>query len=117
MEDASQVVNFAKPSIGTQLGILATPTRMTQSTASMVTTGIKRFSCSPPADGLLSGGLPRGHILEVSGPPGTLKESVGLLMAKSFVSESEGVLFVGMKYRCVQPFRNRIIHLFQTHKI
>jgi len=36
----------------------------------------------------------RGHILEVSGPPGTIKEAVGLGVVRSFTERNEQVLFV-----------------------
>jgi len=49
----------------------------------------------PPVDKLLNGGLTRGHILEVSGPPGTMKEAVGVGTVRTFVERKEHVLFVG----------------------
>jgi RAD51-like protein 2 len=53
-----------------------------------------RTACSP-VDRLLSGGLKRGDILEISGPPGTTKDVLAVNVAKSFVEASEGVIFVG----------------------
>jgi RAD51-like protein 2 len=56
----------------------------------------QKFSTQcPPIDKLLNGGLTRGHILEVSGPPGTMKEAVGINVIRSFVEKNEHVLFVG----------------------
>lgn len=49
-----------------------------------------------PVDKLLGGGLTRGHILEVSGPPGTMKEAIGLGVVQSFVESDEHVVVVGM---------------------
>lgn len=49
----------------------------------------------PPIDKLLGGGLPRGHILEISGPPGTPKESIATNIVQSFVDLNLEVLFVG----------------------
>lgn len=74
---------------------LALLSPLTQSAASMVKK-LERFSTyCPPVDKLLSGGLMRGHVLEVSGPPGTPKELVAMNIARSFVENNEGVLFVG----------------------
>jgi RAD51-like protein 2 len=50
---------------------------------------------SSAIDKLLSGGIQRGHVLEVSGPPGTPKELVATSIATSFVEAGEGVIFVG----------------------
>jgi len=56
----------------------------------------KRFSSScAPLDKLLGGGLPSGHVLELSGPPGTTKEILSIKFASSAVSSNEQVLFVG----------------------
>lgn len=46
-------------------------------------------------DELLSGGLSRGQILEISGPPGTPKEVVAANIVTSFVEAGEEVLFIG----------------------
>lgn len=68
---------------------------MTQS-ASSIASAMRKFSTQcPPVDRLLSGGLPRGHLLEISGPPGTPKESITINLVKSFLEADEGVLFVG----------------------
>ena len=37
----------------------------------------------------------RGYILEVSGPPGTMKGAVGVGFVQSFLERKEEVLFVG----------------------
>ena len=56
----------------------------------------QKFSTRSTAiDGLLTGGLLRGHILEISGPPGTPKEVVATNVATSFVEAGEEVLFIG----------------------
>ncbi|KAF7316114.1 Rad51 domain-containing protein [Mycena indigotica] len=51
-----------------------------------------------PLDKLLDGGLPRGSILELSGPPGTPKGAIAMGMVKHFVSspdtEREEVVFL-----------------------
>ncbi|KAH7907948.1 hypothetical protein BJ138DRAFT_1158770 [Hygrophoropsis aurantiaca] len=48
-------------------------------------------------DKLLGGGIPRGHILEISGPPGCIKESLALDFVRSFVECGEEVIFVDMQ--------------------
>jgi RAD51-like protein 2 len=56
----------------------------------------KRFlSSCEPLDGLLGDGLPCGHILELSGPPGTTKESLVVKFVANAVSSNDQVLFVG----------------------
>jgi RAD51-like protein 2 len=56
----------------------------------------QKFSTRSTAiDKLLSGGLSRGHILEISGPPGTSKEVVAANVVTSFVEAGEEVLFIG----------------------
>ena len=69
----------------------ASSTSIAKSTSDKFSTG-----CSA-IDKLLGGrGLPRGCILEVSGPPGCGKESVAVGVVRSFLERGEGVLFVGM---------------------
>ncbi|THH13359.1 hypothetical protein EW146_g6847 [Bondarzewia mesenterica] len=55
----------------------------------------KRFSSScAPLDRLLEGGLVRGHVLEISGPPGTHKERLAVDFVRQAVDANEAVLFV-----------------------
>ncbi|KII87852.1 hypothetical protein PLICRDRAFT_112094 [Plicaturopsis crispa FD-325 SS-3] len=70
------------------------PPSMTQSAASLVVTSNKFATRCRPVDALLSGGLTRGNILEISGPPGTPKEAIALNLVKSFVEADEEVLFI-----------------------
>lgn len=65
---------------------------MVQYHATMYNTGFT------PIDKLLDGGLKRGFVLELSSPPGTCKESLTLGMARAFVDNNQGVLFVGELY-------------------
>ena len=44
---------------------------------------------------LIGGGLQRGHILEISGPPGSLKESIALGFVRAIVESGQEVIFVG----------------------
>jgi len=74
--------------------ILTTSVTLTQSAASLSANTHRFSSHCTPIDKLLNGGLTKGHILEVSGPPGTLKEAVGVGFVRSFVERQEDVLFV-----------------------
>lgn len=56
---------------------------------------------------ILGGGLPRGHILEISGPPGSFKESLALDFVRTFVKADERVIFVGT--HLVIPSTSRIL--------
>ncbi|KAI0066876.1 hypothetical protein BV25DRAFT_1848315, partial [Artomyces pyxidatus] len=68
-----------------------------QSAAQLVASSFKFPSSCPPLDALLDGGLLRGHILEISGPPGTAKETFAIDYARSAVKLNQGVLFVDMQ--------------------
>lgn len=54
------------------------------------------FHCCPLVDKLLGGGLARGNILELSGPPGTSKSALVLGLVKDFVERGEEVLVLGI---------------------
>jgi RAD51-like protein 2 len=53
-----------------------------------------------PLDKLIGGGLPRRHVLELSGPPGTPKGAIAVGIVKAFLKDSadEEVLFLGKLY-------------------
>lgn len=53
------------------------------------------FHCCSPIDNLLGGGLARGHILELSGPPGTPKGNLALGLIRDFIGRDEEVLMLG----------------------
>ena len=80
--------------------ILATqaPTRrmapLTQSAALMVENTVYSTKYRQ-LDTLLDGGIKQGFILELSGPPGCLKETIAINVVSSFVEASRHVLFVG----------------------
>ncbi len=63
--------------------------RLQQSGSQRVQTGCAAL------DALLDGGLSRGHILEISGPPGSPKEKLVVKIASIFAEAGEDVLFVG----------------------
>lgn len=43
----------------------------------------------------MGGGLPSGHVLELSGPPGAAKETLATKFASDAVLSNDQVLFVG----------------------
>ena len=47
-------------------------------------------------DTLLDGGLKRGLVLEISGPPGSCKEALAVNFTKSVLKRKQRILFVGM---------------------
>lgn len=64
--------------------------------AAVVMKSTRKFSTRwPPLDKLLEGGLLQGHILELSGPPGSPKETIAIDIAASFLEAGENVIFVG----------------------
>ncbi|KAF5379050.1 hypothetical protein D9615_005992 [Tricholomella constricta] len=72
---------------------LAPPT-LTQSAASLANTAEKILTGFPPLNDILSGGLARGQILEISGPPGTPKEAIAINIAASFIGGGHEVIFL-----------------------
>ncbi|KAG2154179.1 uncharacterized protein EDB93DRAFT_1133115 [Suillus bovinus] len=67
---------------------------LSQSLASLISRS-QIFACSYAAvNTALGGGLPRGHILEISGPPGSFKETLALDYARIFVEANEEVIFI-----------------------
>ncbi|EKM76697.1 hypothetical protein AGABI1DRAFT_78115 [Agaricus bisporus var. burnettii JB137-S8] len=68
---------------------------LTQS-AAVIMKSARTFSTHwEPLDELLEGGLVQGHILELSGPPGSPKENIAIDIVSSFLDAGEEVLFVG----------------------
>lgn len=67
---------------------------LSQSLASLISRS-QIFACSYAAvNTALGGGLPRGRILEISGPPGSFKETLALDYTRIFVEANEEVIFV-----------------------
>jgi RAD51-like protein 2 len=52
-----------------------------------------------PLDKLLGGGVRRGHVLEISGPPGSPKEVLLLKVVLAFVELGKEVVFLGKSLR------------------
>ncbi|KAF9233192.1 hypothetical protein BU15DRAFT_54218 [Melanogaster broomeanus] len=83
---------------------------LSQSVASLSRANL--LTCNYPAvNKILGGGLPRGHILEISGPPGSFKEAVISDFVRIFVEAGEEVIFVDMQ-NMTSP--EAISGLFQT---
>lgn len=90
---------FAASRHASTSSISASTLPLTQSAASLQAISVNRFSTRcQPMDNLLGGGLMRGQILELSGPPGTMKEAVAVGVVQSFVQKGEEVLFVGQLF-------------------
>ncbi|KXN80588.1 hypothetical protein AN958_10409 [Leucoagaricus sp. SymC.cos] len=68
---------------------------LTQSVATIVNSTRRISTRWAPLDKLLKGGLTRGHILEISGPPGCPKERISVDIVSSVLDAGEGVIFVG----------------------
>ncbi|XP_006463214.1 hypothetical protein AGABI2DRAFT_186863 [Agaricus bisporus var. bisporus H97] len=69
---------------------------LTQS-AAVIMKSARTFSTHwEPLDELLEGGLVQGHILELSGPPGSPKENIAIDIVSSFLDAGEEVLFVDL---------------------
>jgi hypothetical protein len=78
-----------------RLPIMLSFTPLGRSAAELISIN-KRFPSScVPLDRLLGDGLPAGHVLELSGPPGTAKETLAIKVASGAVSSDDQVLFVG----------------------
>ncbi|EDR08261.1 uncharacterized protein LACBIDRAFT_294395 [Laccaria bicolor S238N-H82] len=66
-------------------------------------------------DKILQGGVSRGHILEISGPPGSPKELVAMKIVSSFVNAREEVLFVGLAKDC--PNAAQLVYHTSVHTL
>ncbi|KAG1823372.1 uncharacterized protein BJ212DRAFT_1323757 [Suillus subaureus] len=67
---------------------------LSQSLASLISRS-QSVACSYAAvNTALGGGLPRGRILEISGPPGSFKETLALDYTRIFAEANEEVIFI-----------------------
>ncbi|EIW55006.1 P-loop containing nucleoside triphosphate hydrolase protein [Trametes versicolor FP-101664 SS1] len=82
---------------------------MTQSAAAMMGTTTQYSTACAPLDRLLGGGLKRGHILEINGPPGSGKEQIAANAVTSFVDANQEVLFVDMQNMVLPATIKRIL--------
>ncbi|KAF8155556.1 P-loop containing nucleoside triphosphate hydrolase protein [Crassisporium funariophilum] len=67
---------------------------LTQSAAALTQHSQKIATKCAALDRVLEGGLSRGNIVEISGPPGCIKEKLALNIVASFVEEGEEVIFI-----------------------
>ncbi|KAF5389588.1 hypothetical protein D9757_004081 [Collybiopsis confluens] len=76
----------------------------TQSAAAMIGSSMQKSRVNPtncpPVDALLGGGLMEGHILDISGPPGSPKDLILLNLVRSCVETRKKVLFVDCQDMC-----------------
>ena len=71
----------------------------TQPAAALLDSVNDVFRSSPPINNLLGGGLRRGHVLELLGPPGTPKTTLILETIRDFIENREDVLIIGICLR------------------
>ncbi|KAH7886993.1 hypothetical protein F5I97DRAFT_1807216 [Phlebopus sp. FC_14] len=108
-ETVDDLAGISAEALSKELGIAITDCRdlisatqapkgppMSQSVSSMSRTNIVKCSY-PCVNKVLGGGLPRGHILEISGPPGCFKETLACDFARTFVEVEEEVIFTDMQ--------------------
>jgi RAD51-like protein 2 len=70
-------------------------TPLGRSAAELISINKRFLSSCAPLDKLLGDGLPAGHVLELSGPPATAKESLAIKFVSGAVSSNDQILFVG----------------------
>jgi predicted ATP-dependent serine protease len=69
--------------------------------ASALLTKRAAFGCGVPSlDGLMNGGLKKGEVLEISGPPGSGKTQLALQFVKQAISAGDEVLVMGTSHIC-----------------
>ena len=78
---------------GTQIGNFP----VSQSAAVMLQQSPRVKTRCAALDQILDGGLRRGHILEISGPPGSPKEKLVINIISVFAEAEEDILFVGKR--------------------
>jgi predicted ATP-dependent serine protease len=84
---------------------------MTQSAAVLVRHSLKTSTKCSSLDKVLEGGISRGHVLELSGPPGTAKEQLLMNIVAAFVEVNEEVIFIG-RYSTLPTTRNPYKNVF-----
>ncbi|TCD63491.1 hypothetical protein EIP91_005350 [Steccherinum ochraceum] len=113
LETVADITAASEETLSKELGIspdltqkiyMATQTQrahgltQTQTAAVMVGANSKKYSSfCRPLDAILDGGIRRGSIIEVSGPPGSPKEHIAANITLSFLEEKEEILFVDMQ--------------------
>ncbi|PPQ69673.1 hypothetical protein CVT24_001206 [Panaeolus cyanescens] len=67
---------------------------LTQKASDMLKMPTRISTSFTALDNVLGGGLVKGHILEISGPPGSIKEKVGLQICSTFLNSGNDVLIL-----------------------
>ncbi|PPQ96132.1 hypothetical protein CVT26_004767 [Gymnopilus dilepis] len=67
---------------------------LTQPVARLVEGEVRLLTRCPTLDKFLDGGLPHGHVLEVSGPPGSPKELLSINILASALERNDEVIFI-----------------------
>lgn len=71
---------------------------LTQKASTMLNPSPKVSTNFAALDNILGGGLQRGHILEISGPPGSLKEKVALQICSVFLESGDDIIVLGKRW-------------------
>ena len=90
MQQAEDIINRCQ-----NMHIITGSVPMTQSASLMLEHSEQVNTQCAGLDTVLDGGLKRGRILEISGPPGSPKEKLLIEIACVFAKAEAGVLFVG----------------------
>ena len=80
------------------VGGSSTQPPLTQPASTLATSPQQVSSKCIPLDNLLGEGVPRGHVIEISAPPGSPKEALILKIVVAFVELGLEVVFLG-KFR------------------
>ncbi|KAJ7247927.1 hypothetical protein B0H12DRAFT_1235160 [Mycena haematopus] len=85
------------------------PEKLANASAVASSSGPRIVTNCSPIDKLLGGGLPRRHVLEISGPPGTPKAAIAVGIVKSFLkcSSDEEILFLGERQHRIAGCANQ----------
>jgi RAD51-like protein 2 len=80
--------------------------------ASSLLTNRAAFGCGVPSlDSLINGGLKKGEVLEISGPPGSGKTQLALEFVKAAVSAGDEVLVMGTSHTYYVVLQNKVLEL------
>lgn len=92
-EVAKRIINIRDATVP---GTIPSTAPRTQSAAILVQAPERLTTGNEALDQLLQGGVQRGHILELSGPPGSPKELATMSIIEQFALAGERVIVVGV---------------------
>jgi len=92
LQEIQDLLNNLKHT-GTQKGNFL----VSQSAAVMLQQSLRVKTKCAALDQILDGGLRRGHIMEISGPPGSPKDKLVINIISVFAEAEEDILFVGKR--------------------